>query len=291
MKHDKIARKYPQDHYRFPEDHLLIDIEIDAMADAIYRYHGFDFRHYARESMRRRIFNLLEIEGLPTISSLQNKILHDMEHMERFLLAMSINVTSMFRDPDMFYFFRETVIPILRTYPSIRIWHAGCASGEEVYSLAILLEEEHLAEKAKIYATDINEVAIKKASQGIYPNNSTQEFTDNYLAAGGKKIFSQYYQASYDSVIFKSYLRDKVVFARHNLVSDASFNEFNVIFCRNVLIYFNEELQQKVHRLLLNSLCRFGILVLGSSETVEYSEISNHYKVLDSKNGIFQRVV
>lgn len=270
-------------------DQELIDIELDLLTEAIYRYRGFDFRDYARESLKRRVFNLLELENLSSISALQEKVLHEKPFMERFLLAMSINVTSMFRDPSVFLEFREKIVPLLRTYPSIRIWHAGCASGEEVYSLAILLEEEHLINKTQIYATDINEAVIKKARAGIYPISVMQQYTENYRNAGGKKSLSEYYQAKYDHIILRSSLRDRIVFARHNLVTDASFNEFNVIFCRNVMIYFNEALQSKVHNLLHDSLCRFGILVLGTSETLDFSEQSQNFKKIDDLNCIYQR--
>jgi chemotaxis protein methyltransferase CheR len=267
----------------------LENIELDLLCEGIYRHYGFDFRNYARSSLGRRTKNLMELEGVKSISALQDLVLHNSAVMERFLLNLSINVTSMFRDPNMYAAFREKVVPILRTYPSIRIWHAGCASGEEVYSLAILMEEEHLGDKTKIYATDINEELIKSAKAGIYPLSAMQEFSENYMAAGGKRAFSEYYHAKYDSAIFSPHLRKRIVFSKHNLVSDSSFNEFNVIFCRNVLIYFNETLTTQVHSLLHQSLCRFGILVLGSNETTEFSSIAKDYKAIDESVSIFQR--
>ncbi len=276
--------------YSNVETDNLTDIELNLLTEAIYAYRGFDFRDYARESLQRRVFNLMELEGLATISALQEKVLHEKSVMERFLLAMSINVTDMFRDPETFLIFREKVIPILRTYPSIRIWHAGCSTGEEVYSLAILLEEEHLIDKTQIYATDINEAVLKTAKQGVYPLSVMQGYTNNYMKAGGKRAFSEYYHASHEHIIFKPSLRDRVVFARHNLVSDASFNEFNVIFCRNVMIYFNENLQNRVNELIYNSLCRFGVLVLGSNESVDFSPRATSYKNIDQSNCIYQRV-
>lgn len=279
-----------KDLFRKPDKDNLIDIELSLLTEAIYCYRGFDFRDYARESLRRRVFNLMELEKLPTISALQEKVLHDKAVMERFLLVMSINVTDMFRDPATFLAFREKVVPILRTYPSIRIWHAGCSSGEEVYSLAIILEEEHLIEKTQIYATDINEVVLKQARNGVYPLSVMQGYTENYINAGGKCAFSEYYHASHDNIILKPSLREKVVFARHNLVSDASFNEFNVIFCRNVMIYFNENLQNRVNDLLYDSLCRFGVLVLGSNESIDFSSRAKSYKNIDESHCIYQRV-
>lgn len=265
------------------------DVELDLLCEGIYRHYGFDFRGYARASLRRRTLNLMELEEAQTISALQDKVLHDRQVMERFLLNLSITVTSMFRDPQMYLAFREKVVPILRTYPSIRIWHAGCATGEEVYSLAILLAEEHLAEKATIYATDINELSLKTAKAGIYALNMMQDYTTNYMSAGGKRAFSQYYRAKYDHVIMASSLRKQIVFSRHNLVTDRSFNEFNVIFCRNVMIYFNDALQAQVHDLIYNSLRRFGILVLGSNEGVRQTPKKQLYEVVDEKNCIFQR--
>ena len=267
----------------------LEDIELELLCEGIYKHYGFDFRNYARSSLGRRTQNLMKLEGVNTVSALQNLILHNSAAMERFLLNLSINVTSMFRNPHMYTTFRDKVIPILRTYPSIRIWHAGCASGEEVYSLAILMEEEHLAEKTKIYATDINEELIKSAKAGIYPLSAMKEFSENYMAAGGKRAFSEYYHAKYDNAIFDSRLRERIIFSKHNLVSDGSFNEFNVIFCRNVLIYFNETLQTHVHTLLHQSLCRFGVLVLGSNETTQFSSIAKHYKIMDDEGSVFQR--
>ncbi|MDE1460642.1 CheR family methyltransferase [Spartinivicinus poritis] len=268
---------------------ILEDIEIDLLCEGIFRHYGFDFRQYARASLARRIRNFMELENIEFVSDLQNKILHNRQVMERFLLNLSVNVTSMFRDVGMYMTFREKIIPILHTYPSIRIWHAGCSTGEEVYSLAILLQEEQLADKATIYATDINEAAIKKAKAGIFPLQVMQEYTTNYLKAGGKQEFSRYYTAKYEHAILSPELRSRVVFAKHNLVTDSSFNEFTVIFCRNVMIYFNEELRSHVHQLLYNSLCRFGTLILGSQETIRFTPIHLQYKILDEQHSIFQK--
>ena len=264
-------------------------IELALLCEAIYQRYGFDFRRYATASLWRRTLNLLQLEGIATISALQERLLRERALMERFLMNMSVHVTSMFRDPAMFLSFREQVVPLLRTYPSIRIWHAGCSTGEEAYSLAIILEEEHLAEKAKIYATDNNEVLIKAAKQGIYPLSSLREYTKHYIAAGGKRAFSDYYRAKYERAIIETRLRKRIVFAHHDLVSDESFNEFNVIFCRNVMIYFNADLQSHVHRLLYHSMCRFGVLVMGINESPLYADFARHYRGLDEINGIFQR--
>lgn len=267
----------------------LEDIEIDLLCEGVFRFYGFDFRQYARASLKRRIKNLIDLEGLGSISSLQDRVLNDSHVMERFLLNLSINVTSMFRDPNMYLAFREQVVPILKTYPSIRIWHAGCSTGEEVYSMAILLEEEGLADRTTIYATDINEVVIKKAKAGVFNLSVMQEYTNNYQRAGGKRSFSDYYTARYESAIISPDIRNKIMFSKHNLVTDGSFNEFNVIFCRNVMIYFNEQLQNRVHSLIHSSLCRFGMLVLGSKESTQFTSETHNYIDVDSRNKIYRR--
>jgi len=210
--------------------------------------------------------------------------------MERLLLDLSINTTAMFRDPTFYLAFRQKVVPTLRTYPFVRIWHAGCSTGEEVYSMAMLLQEEELYERCRIYATDINEAVLQRAKEGIFPLSSMQENTSNYIAAGGTGNFSQYYTARYDNAIFRPSLRENVVFAQHNLVTDASFNQFNVIFCRNVLIYFNNELQDRVQKLFLNSMETFGILGLGKKETIKYTSIADSYEVIDAEERIYRRV-
>jgi len=233
---------------------------------------------------------LLDLESLPSISALQEKLLYDRQMMERFLLNLSINVTAMFRDPKMYHVFREKVVPLLQTYPSIRVWHAGCSSGEEPYSMSILLEEEGLTKHSKIYATDFNEAIIKKAKAGIFPLSVMQEYTENYQKAGGLKSFSEYYTAHQDSVIISPELRKSIVYSRHNLTIDGSFNEFNVIMCRNVMIYFNEELRDKVLNLLHNSLCRFGILILGTKESLQFTPLEHKYKELDGHYKIYQRI-
>src|SRR5207253_4571267 len=223
-------------------------------------------------------------------SGLQERLLHDPECMKRFLLALSVNVTSIYRDPEFFLTFRERVAPLLRTYPFVRIWHAGCSTGEEVYSMAILLQEEGLYDRCRIYATDINEAVLQKAKSGIFPINTMQENTANYIAAGGVGTFSDYYTARYDYAIFRPSLREHVVFAQHNLVTDASFNHFNVIFCRNVLIYFNNTLQERVMQLFLDSLEMFGILGLGKKETVKYTSVAENYGEIDEAEKLYRRV-
>ncbi|XWK89575.1 MAG: protein-glutamate O-methyltransferase CheR [Phormidium sp.] len=268
----------------------LEDIEIKLLLEGIYLYYGFDFRNYAMASLKRRIWNIIQAEKLHTVSGLQEKVLHDPACMERFLLGLSVNVTSMFRDPSFYVAFRDKAIPLLRTYPFIRIWHAGCSTGEEVYSIAILMFEEGLYHRCRIYATDMNEAVLRKAKAGIIPLDLMKEYTQLYLQAGGKSDFSEYYTAAYDGAIIRSFLRENIVFSPHNLVTDASFNEFNVILCRNVLIYFNRTLQERVHQLLYESLRRFGILGLGKHETLRTTVHEKYYEELDSQEKIYRRI-
>jgi len=265
-------------------------IEIKLLAEGIYAHYGFDFRDYSQPSMKRRIWKRTYAEGLRTISGLQEKVLHDSACMERLLLDLSINTTAMFRDPTFYLAFRQKVVAMLRTYPFVRIWHAGCSTGEEVYSMAILLYEEGLYDRCRIYATDINEAVLQRAKEGIFPINTMKENTSNYIAAGGTGTFSEYYVAKYDYAIFRPSLRENVVFAQHNLVTDASFNHFNVIFCRNVLIYFNSPLQDRVQRLFLDSMETFGILGLGKQETIRYTSVADNYEVIDATERLYRRV-
>jgi chemotaxis protein methyltransferase CheR len=199
-------------------------------------------------------------------------------------------VTAMFRDPGFYRAFRDIAIPLLRTWPFIRIWHAGCSTGEEVYSMAILLSEEGLYERSRIYATDINDVVLQQAKAGIFPLNRMQEYTENYIRAGGKQSFSEYYTAKYDGALFSPSLTRNVVFSQHNLVTDRSFSEFNVIFCRNVLIYFDRELQDRVHALFYESLSMFGVLALGSKETLRFSKYEPCYEKLHAREKMYRKV-
>ena len=268
----------------------LEDIEIQLLLEGIYRYYGFDFRNYAPSSLKRRLRNILATEQLQSISVLQDRILRDPQTLERFLVGLTVNVTSMFRDPTFFVAFRQHIVPILRTYPYVRIWHAGCSTGQEVYSMAILLQEEEIYHRCRIYATDTNEAVLQRAKSGIYPLELMQEHTQLYLKAGGKRSFSEYYTAAYDNAIFRSSLRDNIVFSQHNLATDGSFNEFNVILCRNVLIYFNQTLQQRVHGLFYDSLCPFGILGLGRQETLKLTAYEKYYEELDRSERLYRRL-
>jgi chemotaxis protein methyltransferase CheR len=268
----------------------LEDVEIQLLLEGVHRYYGFDFRNYALSSIKRRIWNLIQMDKLSSISRLQEKILHDPAYMERFLLNLSVNVTGMFRDPNFYLSFRTQVVPLLRTYPSIRIWHAGCSTGEEVYSMAILLWEEGLYHRCRIYATDINETALHQARTGISPARQMQDYTPLYHEAGGKQQLSDYYTLSYGSAIVHPFLKENIVFATHNLVTDASFNEFNVIVCRNVLIYFNSELQTRVYKLFHDSLRRSGILGLGQQETLKFSPYQPCYEPVEPQVRLYRRI-
>jgi chemotaxis protein methyltransferase CheR len=229
-------------------------------------------------------------EGLGSITALTDRLLHDPACMARLLGDLSINVTAMFRDPGFYVSFAERVVPQLHTYPFTRIWAAGCSTGEEVYSLAILLAEHELYDRTRIYATDINQLAVDQARQGVYPLDRMQEYTENYIKAGGKRSFSEYYVAAYDGALFDATLGENVVWAQHNLAQDGSFNEFQVILCRNVLIYFDKELQNNVQRLFYESLTRFGTLCLGAKESMRFSAYEDSYEVVDPEAKIFRRI-
>lgn len=261
-------------------------VEIHLLTEGIYRHYGFDFRDYSLPSLRRRIWKRVYAEGLSTIAGLLEKVLHDAACMERLLLDLSINTTAMFRDPTFYLAFRNKVVPLLRTYPFVRIWHAGCSTGEEVYSMAILLTEEGLYDRCRIYATDINEAVLQRAKDGIFPVSSMQENTSNYIAAGGSGTFSEYYTARYDYAIFRPSLRENVVFAQHNLVTDSSFNHFNVIFCRNVLIYFDQETKINIFGRLVKAMEGDGFLVLGAAETVV--GLTDVFKPFPDKRGLYR---
>ncbi|CAN5923012.1 protein-glutamate O-methyltransferase CheR [soil metagenome] len=264
-------------------------MEIELLLEAVYRHYGHDFRAYAFSSLRRRLKKRLDGEGLPSYSALQARVLHDGEAMDRLLRDLSVSVTGMFRDPSFFLALREKVVPILRTYPFVRIWHAGCATGEEFYALAILLEEEGLYDRARIYATDISSDALEKAKAGIFPLARMREYTQNYLQAGGTRSFSEYYTASYEAALFDKQLRRNVLFAQHNLATDTSFSEFNVILCRNVMIYFDRSLKDRVFELFEASLGSFGLLCLGRRESLRFTSAEHDYEEFDARERIYRR--
>lgn len=269
----------------------LEDIEIGLLLEGVYRAHGFDFRDYSRASIKRRILELMRFERLGTVSAFQNKLLHDSACLERFILGLSVHATSMFRDPTFYSTFRRKAVPLLRTYPTVQIWVAGCSTGEEVYSLAILLQEENLYEKCRIYATDISPVVLRRAREGIFPLSAMREYTNNYHKAGGQHEFSDYYTAHYDNVIFNPILRQNVVFSEHNLATDGSFNEFQVIMCRNVMIYFNKDLQARVHNLFYDSLSMFGVFGLGNKESLKFTPRAAFYQNINRNDKLYRKIL
>jgi chemotaxis protein methyltransferase CheR len=273
-----------------PPERDLEQLEIELLLEAVYRRYGLDFRQYAQASLKRRLYRRLHAEGLETLTQLQSKLLHEPPCMERLLLDLSINVTSMFRDPTFYAALRKKVVPLLRTYPFTRIWCAGCSTGEEVYSLAIVLQEEGLYERTRIYATDINEKVLETAREGVFPLDRMKQYTQNYLRGGGTEDFSQYYVAAYDNVRFARSLTENVVFAHHNLAMDNRFNEFNVIVCRNVMIYFDKALQDRVHTLFYDSLERYGILALGHKESINFTAYADRYDLVDADERIYRKV-
>lgn len=250
----------------FAPDEEIEKLEISLLLEGIYRYYGHDFRNYSFPSTRRRIVNRMRRENVPSILALLDKVLHERKALERLLGDFSVNVTEMFREPGFFLAFRRKVVPCLRSIPAIRIWHAGCSTGEEVYSMAILLHEEGLYHKTMLYATDMNEQVLRQAERGVFPLRKMQLYTKNYWQSGGEEAFSSYYSVQENGVAFHSYLAENMMFSQHNLAVDHSFNEFHVIVCRNVLIYFNPILQRRVVQLFDESLVHAGFLCLGSKE-------------------------
>lgn len=264
-------------------------IEIRLLLEAMYQRYGYDFRDYGKAHARRRILHRMALAGLNNISELTHRILHDEEFFHRFLQDLSINTTEMFRDPLFFKEIRNQVVPVMKTYPFNKIWHAGCSSGEEVFSMAILLEEEGLYDRTQIYATDFNPNILVKAREGIYPIGNMKDYTRNYIRSGGKADFSDYYNARYESAIIKKNLKKNVVFSDHNLVTDSVFGEMNLIMCRNTLIYFNKELQDKVIKLFFDSLTPGGFLCLGSKESLTFSAHTRLFEVFNGQLKIYRK--
>jgi chemotaxis protein methyltransferase CheR len=271
------------------EESLADGAQVRSLLNAVYARYGLDFRNYADASIRRRIEKAMRSENLATILQLERRLLADPACMERFLVAATVNVTSMFRDPDFYGALRREVVPQLRQRHFLRIWHAGCSTGEEVFSLAILLREEGVGEQCRIYATDLNADVLERARQGVFPLPSLREYSRNYIAAGGSRAFSDYYRAQYDHVLFDRTLTSNIVFSQHNLVSDGPFNRFDLILCRNVLIYFNQCLADHVHRLLFESLAPAGYLCLGNSEMIRFTPYESSYHALHAEQRIYQR--
>ncbi|GIZ13150.1 protein-glutamate O-methyltransferase CheR [Pseudomonas sp. NCCP-436] len=265
------------------------EIELRLLIEAIYLRYSYDFRDYSRASLKRRLQQAQIQLGCSTLSALQERILHEPKAFMQLLQYLTIPVSEMFRDPDYFLALRQQVVPVLHTYPSLKVWVAGCSTGEEVYSLAILLREEGLLERTMIYATDINPYSLERAEQGIFALDNLRTYTQNYQLSGGKGAFSDYYSAAYDRVLFDKSLRANVTFADHSLATDSVFAETHLVSCRNVLIYFNRDLQDRALGLFHDSLCHRGFLGLGSRESLDFSAYSRHFEAVSRKERIFRK--
>lgn len=267
-----------------------IEVELNLLLEAILQKYGYDFRHYARASLKRRALQAVDHLRCRNISELQALVLHDEESFPRLLSLLTVPVTEMFRDPSFFYSFRKNVVPLLKTYPSLKLWVAGCCTGEEAFSLAIILHEEGLLEKSLIYGTDINPFALETARRGLFDLEHMQKFTRNYQKAGGTREFSSYYHSDYSSAVIESSIRSHIVFSDHSLVTDSVFSEVQFISCRNVMIYFDRALQNRAVGLFRSSLCRSGILAIGSKESLRFSEHEKHFRPYVDGEKIFQKV-
>lgn len=265
------------------------DKELKELIESIRFVYGYDFADYSEASFKRRITQFMNKGSMKTLDQLAKVILKDEKMLEEFIQQVSVTVTEMFRDPLFYKSLRANVMKRLATYPFIKIWIAGCATGEEIYSVAILLKEEGLLNRSVIYATDINQKSIQVAKDGVYPVENMKSYTSNYQKAGGTNSFSEYYKSKYNSVIFDKSLKQNIVFSPHNLAVDKSFNEFQLIICRNVLIYFNQQLQNRVIALFYESLCSFGFLGLGSKESLLFSEKKKCFEEIDRREKIFMK--
>jgi chemotaxis protein methyltransferase CheR len=264
-------------------------IEIDLLLEGIRRRWGYDFTHYSHASLKRRLEHARSEAGLIHFTELLDRLLHDQRCFDGFLKHMSITVTEMFRDPPFYQAVREKVVPLLKTFPFIKIWHAGCATGQEVYSMAILLQEENFLDRARIYATDFNKHSLDMAQKGVYAARDMEAYAANYRAGGGKRDFSDYYSAGYDWAKLKDFLKEHVTFSYHNLVTDGVFGEMNLICCRNVLIYFDKTLQDRVLALFADSLRHGGFLCLGAKETLNFSGVKHQFEPLEGRQNIYRK--
>jgi chemotaxis protein methyltransferase CheR len=266
-----------------------VDIELRMLMEAIFLKYSYDFRDYTGASQKRRVLHAMSEMGCKTVSQLQSRVLHEPDAFSQLLQYLTIPVTEMFRDPGYYISLREHVIPVLGTYPSLKIWVAGCSTGEEVYSLAILLKEEGLLERSIIYATDINPQSLEKARKGVFPLENVRHYTANYQAAQGRRAFSDYYTAAYNAALFDRTLCENVTFADHSLATDAVFAETQFISCRNVMIYFNRKLQERALGLFHESLCHRGFLGLGGKESIDFSPYGPKFEVLAKRERLFRK--
>ncbi|GAB3956286.1 protein-glutamate O-methyltransferase CheR [Spirosoma harenae] len=259
---------------------MIEEEEIDLLLTDLFEVHGYDFTHYARASLKRRINRVLTLDKFPSFAEMRYRIRTDGNYLKRFVEELTVNVTEMFRDPSFYKTLRTEVLRTLTAKPFIRIWHAGCSTGEEVFSMAILLKEANLLHKSLLYATDLNPDVLISARKGIFGLSQMKQYSENYLLSGGIADFSSYYTAQYGYAKFREELAERMVFSTHNLVSDRSFNEFDLILCRNVMIYFDKELQQRVLTLFNDSLSVLGYLALGTKETLRFSSLEPVFKQL-----------
>ena len=265
------------------EPEIVKDEELEYLIKDVYDLYGYDFSLYSRASFKRRVNRICLIDKFTSFAELRYTLINEPNYLKRFIEEVTVNVTEMFRDPYFFKELRENILPQLGTYPLIRIWIAGCSTGEEAYSVAILLKEAGLYHKSLIYATDINPSVLETARAGVFPISQMKTYSENYILSGGKKDFSDYYTTNYDGARFDSSLKEKMILSTHNLVSDSSFNSFQLIVCRNVLIYFDKPLQERVFKLFDDSLENLGYLALGSKETLRFSNLATIYQQIDDQ--------
>lgn len=264
-------------------------VEVSLLIEAMFQRYGYDFRSYARASIERRVRQFLPRSGCATISEMISKLIHDPLFFQTMVREFSITVTEMFRDPKVYRTIRECVVPVLKTYPFIKVWHAGCATGEEVYSMAILLKEEGLYERSTIYATDFNDEALATARDGIFSIENVKNFTTSYQESGGTVSFSEYYHSNEDSIVINKGLKENITFANHNLVTDNVFSEMHLILCRNVLIYFDRNLQNRVFNLFNDSLINDGFLCIGTKEALNFSDVSKIFIPVNERMKIYKK--
>jgi len=268
----------------------LNDEDIEALLYEILETYGYDFINYSRASLKRRIHRLIFLDKFPSMAEFRFRVLYDKAYLERFVEQITVNVTEMFRDTSFNLLLRNHILPMLATKPLIRIWHAGCSTGEEVYSMAIMLKEANLLHKSLLYATDINPAVLETVRRGVFPLSQMKLYSENYVHSGGREDFSSYYTAQYDSAKFDEALGERMILSTHNLVSDHSFNEFQLILCRNVMIYFDKKLQDRVVNLFNESLEMLGFLALGSKETLKYSPVSSSFRQFDGREKVWQKI-
>jgi len=269
----------------------LFNIELQLLLEAIFLRYGYDFRNYSKAHIKRRVLHRLGTSQLSTVTQLLDKVLRDRVFFREFLDDLSINVTEMFRDPEFYKSLRENIIPKLQTYAYFKIWHAGCSTGEEAYSLAILLKEEGLLDRCQVYATDFNQKVLEIAKEGVYHKDDIEQYERNYLLSGGINKLSDYYKSMYGSVMFNKELSSRIVFADHNLVTDSVFADVHLILCRNVMIYFEKNLQENVLNLFYESLVPSGILCLGTKESIKFTRFEKLFETIDEKQKIFKKKI